>query len=243
MSRYYTTAKTWRLISALLIVLGINIIYQEISWQRLGKLVYNIIFILGHANILSMIIYYILYGVKKRLGKDRAIITLIMLLFFSSVFLFNGSRVILQVLSGSYVILIFRLLIMVFTKKTNGDNKITNGGDEYLDTFYFDYVSVRVNMAEVSFPLDIEDYRHDRGKGFIKDIGFVKKGKYIGEAGALIKSGRDIYLCPLDKIMINSNVGTTNTLAKKGEDIVVLAEPWEKDKSKIIVIGKDGVRL
>jgi hypothetical protein len=233
-SRWYTTAKALRLICGSLIVLGVNLIYQEISWQRLGRLVYNIIFVSGHALVLGRAIYYILYGVKKRPGIDRAIITLIMLFIFSGILLFEGSKLVLQILSGIYVFIILYLIVMIITKRNNGDNLLRDEEEIYIDDKYFDHVEDLIYQVKVSFPLDIENYQYDRKNGKIERICLIKEGKYAGRCGAVIKADGKYYLCRIDQVKLYA--GVNEVLAEKEDVIVVKSCISDDGKSDILVI-------
>jgi hypothetical protein len=234
--RWYTTAKTVRLISGLLIALGVNIIYQEIRWERIGKLVYTVILIIGHANISGLAVYYIVYGVTKRPGIDRVIVKTITLSLFIGVLLSGGNKALLQILSGAYAAFIVYLTAMIAAKRNTGDNIIRDGKSVYIDGSYFDYINDAVYLMNVSFPLDIENYRHDRKEGSIKEIGMIEGGKYKGKPGAVVKSGEKLYLCPLERISITEYIHD-EILAGRGDETVVKAVK-DKDKSDIIVIGR-----
>jgi hypothetical protein len=240
--RLYTTAKTTRLLCALIIALGVNIIYREIGWRRSGMLVYSIIFLAGHAGILGTVLYYLIYGVKKKPGADRAVITLILALLLAGILLSVGNTPVLKILTSCYILLILFLLIIMTTKKDTGDNVIRLDARMCLDSAYFDRVNGLIHDMEVSFPLDIENYKYDRGKGYINRIGLVKSGKYAGRCGAAVKSNGNgkIYLCPLDHITVNESFDNDVIVAEKGDEVTVKMYTCDKDKSKITVIGNGG---
>jgi hypothetical protein len=241
--RGYTTAKTRRLICAVIIALGVNIIYQSIGWKRLVMMVYGVLFVAGHTNIMAAVIYYLVYGVNRKPGLDRIIITWVMLIIFVGVFFFDGGKVILPILTAEYIVLLIFLLLIIVRKETTGDNIIRNGETEYFGGSYFSDVNNAIRQVKVTFPLDIENYRYDRGKGCIRDIGLMEKGKYAGKLCALVGGENShAYICPLDRIMIEGNTGDVIIAGKNG-GIVVKLYDYDKEKSKIMVIGNARLEL
>jgi hypothetical protein len=250
-NRWHTTAKAERLICGLLTALGANLICREIGRGKAGGPAFAAVFIAGHADITGIVIYYILYGVKKRPGAGRKIIKTAALLAFLGILFFEGGKPVLLILSGIYVFFIVYLIWMTAAGKNNGDNMVREGGGKYagktmefpfIDGLYFDYVNDLIYLNKASFPPDIENYKYGRKEGRIVCIGLIngREEKYGGEAGAAVQSGEKLYLCPLSQIKISGAAGG-GTLASKGGEIVVKAAGG--GVSDILVIGKEGMLL
>jgi hypothetical protein len=142
-------------------------------------------------------------------------------------------------MSGMYLFFIAYLSGMIVAKKNNGDNILRDEKRYCLNDSYFDYASIPLGL--VSFPLDIENYRHDRQDGYIQDIGLVMRGKYKGKIGAMVLSEKNHYLCPLDQLTINGTFD--RVLASRRDEIMVKAISRDSDRSDIVVIGNEGKSL
>jgi hypothetical protein len=240
-NRYYTAAKTMRIICGILLTLAVIILYRQMGMEHLA---YSIVFIVCNAHILGVVLYYLLYGVKKKIGVDRLIVTWIMLLLLFVIFFLGGGLVILQVLSGVYLMLIAYLILTMVFKKTNGDYKVEEREKfTYLDVLYFTYINDKLSGLKASFPLDMENYRFDRKDGRIIYIGRIFGGKLIGRYGALVKSGKHLYLCPLDEITIKG--GIEEVIAEYKDEVVVKAvyDSVGREESRVTVIGREGIML
>jgi hypothetical protein len=234
------------MICGLLTALAANILCLEFNPGGAERIVYSIVFIAANSYILGITSCYILYGVKKKPGLDRAAVTWLMLLLFAALLFINGGIVILQALSGAYSLLIMFFVFMIMAKKTTGDNKIYDSKDSCLDPAFFTYVDEALYKTPVLFPLDIENYRRDRGKGRVKKIGIVREGKYLGRCGALAESGKNAYLCPLSQIVPQDRItGADGVIASCFNEVLVKAVFWNGggDTYRIMVIGSEGKPL
>jgi hypothetical protein len=129
---------------------------------------------------------------------------------------------------------IFSILAIVFyflikTGKMNGDND--NFDRSELDDHWFDTVEDIMYCVKVSFPLNIENYRYDRGQGYITAIGRMNRRN--SNYGALITSSADgkEYLCPLRQIKPTEvpadKINTGITIARKDGMVEIIWHNWE----------------
>jgi hypothetical protein len=237
--RRYTTAKAARLICALIVASGANIIYREAGWDRAGTTAYAVAFVAGQADIIGLVVYYIVYGATKTPGLDRAAIKLAALSAFLGVLILGGGGAVITALTGCHILSALYVCLLVVTGRNDGDNIIREGEAAGFDGGYFDYVNVAAYLAEVNFPLDVENYRRDRGKGYIKGIGTSGSGKYEGKICALVKSAAGgLYLCPLDRITVNGAADGVVIAEKRDENIV--AELYDRGNgvSNIRISGR-----
>jgi hypothetical protein len=220
-------------------MLGVNMLWQDIKWGEYEKFIYTIFFIICPTNVLGVMLYYMLHGVKNRPGKGRLILKIILVAVFMGILGFGGAKLALHVVSSAYVILIACLIEMAVTRMNKGDNILRDEKGDCLDSAFFDYAFIPDKT--VSFPLDIENYRHDRRYGYLQDIGLVMKGKYKAKIGALVLAKNNRYLCPLDQIIINGT--TDNMLASRGDEIIIKTISRGDNTSDIAVIGSEGREL
>jgi hypothetical protein len=172
-----------------------------------------------------MVLAYVQNGIgfPKRIRYSRAAF---LSAFLIAVSLISTGGTGLAAATGLYIVLIAVLAVMVIRKRMNGDNRLQSAPS--IDSRYFDYVQPVLGTIPVSFPLDVGNYKYDRGKGYIKNIGMVMSGKHGDKYGAVIESGGKRFLCPLDQVKLLENI--TGILAKKGEHIAVTCGYWDGDR-------------
>jgi hypothetical protein len=224
---YYTTAKTYRIIIALILSIGINILLLEIFPDR--SFVWFLV--IYHGYLLSWVTNYVLYGVDYSKSKRYLLICITELLTAAVAILNKNAE--LAAVTGIFLIMAVVLYMFIKNGRMNGDNDNFNRFD--LNDHWFDFINDEIYRIKVSFPLNIENYKRDMGQGYITALGMIISNKYASNYGALIKSiNGPEYLCRLRNIKPleapKDGINTRVIIARKERIVQIICQCWNTDK-------------
>jgi hypothetical protein len=233
---YYTTTKTYRIIITLILSIGINVLLLEMVPDK--SFVWFLV--IYHGYLLAWVTGYALEGIDCSRIK-RLLLMCIMEVLTTTIAILNKKAELMATMAiFSITAIVFYLLIK--NEKMNGDNDKFDRSE--LDDHWFDIVDDIMYCIKVSFPLNIENYRYDRGQGYITALGRMnRRNKYLSGYGVLITStdGKE-YLCPLRQIkpteVPTDKINTGITIARKDGMVEIIWHLWkdgEKEKADGII--------
>jgi hypothetical protein len=220
---YYTSAKTFRVIIILILSIGINVLVLETTPDN-SFIWFLVIY---HGYLLAWTAGYALDGIGCS-GIKRVVLICIMEVLTVSIALVN-KKAELAAATG-----LFSMAALIFylskDNKRNGDNDRFDRPD--LDDHFFDVVHDIIYHVKVSFPLNIENSRYERGQGYVTAIGRITTNKYAHSYGVLVRSvnGKE-YLCPLRQIkpleLLDNKTNKGVTIAGKKGIVEIVCHSWQ----------------
>jgi hypothetical protein len=188
------------------------------------------ILVFYHGYLLARVIGYALDGFDCSKIPRRGLMCIMGILAVAMAML--DKRIELMVTTTSFFVIAIVSYFLVKTGKMNGDNDNFDRSD--LDDQWFDTVNDIIYRVKFSFPLNIENYKCDRSRGYITALGRIINNKHTNSYGALITAadGKE-YLCPLWQIkpleiLVDKNdIDMAVTIARKDGIVEIVCLSWK----------------